>query len=160
MKRPAGSKSLNKRKRSPHERKSRASTQKISEQRPRLGLESAFERIVPDGWTLAAYDPRLPAVFSTPAMIGMMEIAASQAVLPELAPGEITVGTRIEVDHLKAVPAGTRVRATARLVEHEGRFLVFDVTAKAGEQLIGRGRVYRAIVEPEKFQAKAHSRAS
>jgi predicted thioesterase len=90
----------------------------------------------------------------------MMEIAASQAVLPELAQGEITVGTRIEVDHLKAVPAGTTVRATARLVEHKGRFLVFDVTAKAGEQLIGRGRVYRAIVEPDKFQAEAHSRAS
>jgi len=93
-------------------------------------------------------------------MIGMMEIASVQAVLAELPPGAITVGTRIEVDHLKAVPEGTAVRATARLVKHKGRFLVFEVEAKAGEHVIGRGNVYRAIVEPQSFRAKAETRAS
>ena len=127
-------------------------------ERPRIGLESAVEKVIPHEWTLAAFDPRLPAVLSTPAMIGMMEIAASHAVLPELPPGAITVGTRIEVDHLKAVPGGTTVRATARLVKHEGRFLVFDVEAKAGEHVLGRGRVFRAIVEPKKFTSQAHER--
>ena len=92
------------------------------EHRPRLGLEAAIEKIVPREWTLAHFNPQLPAVLSTPAMIGMMEIAAAQAVQAELPPGAITVGTRIEVDHLKAVPEGTSVRATARLVEHKGRF--------------------------------------
>jgi predicted thioesterase len=94
------------------------------EHRPRLGLEAAIEKIVPREWTLAHFNPQLPAVLSTPAMIGMMEIAAAQAVQAELPPGAITVGTRIEVDHLKAVPEGTFVRATARLVEHKGRFMV------------------------------------
>ena len=101
-----------------------------------------------------------PAVLSTPAMIGMMEIAAAQAVQAELPAGAITVGTRIEVDHLKAVPEGTSVRATARRVEHKGRFMIFEVEAIAGEHVIGRGRVYRAIVEPAKFHAKAHTRKS
>ena len=128
------------------------------ESRPRVGLESSVEKVIPHEWTLAAFNPGLPAVLSTPAMIGMMEIAASQAVLPELPPGAITVGTRIEVDHLKAVPGGTTVRATARLVKHEGRFLVFDVEARAGEVVLGRGRVFRAIVEPKKFTNQAHER--
>ena len=139
------------------------SLQAAGDRRPRLGLEAAVEKIVPPEWTLAAFDSRLPAVFATPAMIGMMEMAAAAAVVPELAPGEITVGTRIEVDHLKAVPAGTLVRATARLVKYTGRndrFLAFDVEAKAGEHLIGRGRVYRAIVEPAKFSSQAHERKS
>jgi fluoroacetyl-CoA thioesterase len=127
-------------------------------ERPRIGLESTVEKVIPHEWTLAAFDPRLPAVLSTPAMIGMMEIAASHAVLPELPPGAITVGTRIEVDHLKAVPGGTTVRATARLVKHEGRFLVFDVEARSGEHLLGRGKVFRAIVEPKKFTTQAHER--
>jgi fluoroacetyl-CoA thioesterase len=127
-------------------------------ERPRIGLESTVEKVIPHEWTLAAFDPRLPAVLSTPAMIGMMEIAASHAVLPELPPGAITVGTRIEVDHLKAVPGGTTVRATARLVKHEGRFLVFDVEARSGEHVLGRGRVFRAIVEPKKFTTQAHER--
>ena len=130
------------------------------EHRPRVGLESAMEIIIPREWTLAHFNPELPAVLSTPAMIGMMEIAAAQAVQAELPAGAITVGTRIEVDHLKAVPEGTSVCATARLVEHKGRFMIFEVDAKAGEHLIGRGRVYRAIVEPAKFHAQAHARKS
>jgi fluoroacetyl-CoA thioesterase len=128
------------------------------QERPRIGLEAAVEKVIPREWTLSAFDPRLPPVLSTPAMIGMMEVAASQAVQPELPPGAITVGTRIEVDHLKAVPGGATVRATARLVKHEGRFLVFDVEARSGEHVLGRGRVFRAIVEPKKFTTKATER--
>src|ERR1700678_1826404 len=128
------------------------------QERPRIGLEDSVEKVIPPEWTLAAFDPRLPAVLSTPAMIGMMEIAASHAVLPELPPGAITVGTRIEVDHLKAVPGGSTVRATARLVKHEGRFLVFDVEARSGEHVLGRGKVFRAIVEPKKFTTQAKER--
>jgi fluoroacetyl-CoA thioesterase len=130
------------------------------EQRPRIGLEAAIEKIVPREWTLAHFNPQLPAVLSTPAMIGMMEIAAAQAVQAELPAGAITVGTRIEVDHLKAVPEGTSVRATAQLVEYKGRFMIFEVEASAGEHVIGRGRVYRTIVEPAKFHAQAHTRKS
>ena len=125
---------------------------------PRLGLEAFFEKVIPREWTLAQFDAQLPAVLSTPAMIGMMEVAASNAIRPELPPGAISVGTRIEVDHLKAVPEETLVRATARLAEHNGRFIAFDVEARAGEHLIGRGRVYRAIVEPAKFHDKARTR--
>src|ERR1700735_2782621 len=131
---------------------------KYSHEPPRIGPEGAVEKGIPHGWTLAAFDPRLPPVLSTPAMIGMMEVAASQAVQPELPPGAITVGTRIEVDHLKAVPGGTKVRATARLVKYEGRFLVFDVEAKAGEHVLGRGCVFRAIVAPKKFTTQANYR--
>ena len=130
------------------------------EERPRIGLEATIDKIVPREWTLAHFNPQLPPVLSTPAMIGMMEIAAAQAVQAELPAGAITVGTRIEVDHLKAVPEGTLVQATARLVEHKGRFMIFEVEASAGEHVIGRGRVYRAIVEPAKFQAQAHTRKS
>jgi len=122
---------------------------------PRMGVEASVELPVPHEWTIQSYDSRLPAVLSTPAMIGMMELAAARAVQPELSPGVITVGTRIEVDHLKAVTLGATVTARARLVAHEGRFLVFEVEARSGQRLIGRGRVFRAIVEPAKFATAA-----
>jgi fluoroacetyl-CoA thioesterase len=130
------------------------------ELKPRIGLQGAIERVVPREWTIAAYDSRLPAVLSTPAMIGMMEIAAAESVKPDLPPGAITVGTRIEVDHLKAAPAGATVRATSRLVQHQGRFLVFEVEARSGENILGRGRVSRAIVEPQTFSMRADRRSS
>jgi fluoroacetyl-CoA thioesterase len=126
-----------------------------SERRIPLGLEASIEKVVPREWTIAVYDPRLPPVFSTPAMIGMMEVAAANSLLSELPPGTISLGTRIEVDHLKAVHEGATVRATARLVGYQGRFLVFEVEARSGDLLLGRGRVFRAIVHNKKFQTPA-----
>ena len=139
---------------------SRKSASPAKHPAPKLGLSAYVERVVPHEWTITHYDPRLPAVLSTPAMIGMMEVAAAHAVQPALAPGTITVGTRIEVDHLKAVPAGATVGVTARLAQRKGRFLVFDVEARTGEHVIGRGRVYRAIVEPQGFHGKAKERSA
>ena len=130
----------------------------VEERRPPLGLEGSLEKVVPREWTIAVYDPRLPPVFSTPAMIGMMEVAAANSLLPELPPGVISLGTRIEVDHLKAVHEGATVRATARLVAYQGRFLVFEVEARSGDLVLGRGRVFRAIVQNKKFQAPARGK--
>lgn len=125
---------------------------------PRLGLEATIQRVVRPEHTLRTIDPNLPAVFSTPSMIGLMEHAAVVAVRSELPPGTISVGTRIEVDHLKAVGPGATVQAWARFVKYHGRFLVFDVEARSGELLIGRGRVFRAIVEPQQHHEKAQAR--
>jgi fluoroacetyl-CoA thioesterase len=133
--------------------------QSTPEIKPRIGLEAAVERVVTQEWTIQHLNPDLPPVFSTPAMIGLMEHATVLAVLPELPPGFITVGTRIEVDHLKAVAPGAPVRAWARLVGYHGRFLIFDVEARSGEHLIGRGRVFRAVVNPEQHKQRAQSRA-
>ena len=119
------------------------------------GLEARFERVVPQEWTLAYMDPAWPAVFTTPAMIGMMEMASSYAVRPSLPPGSITVGVRIEVEHLKPVPVGAIVTAISRLAEVDGRRLVFECEARSGEELIGRGRVFHAIVEHARFFAGA-----
>jgi fluoroacetyl-CoA thioesterase len=130
----------------------------VHRQGPRIGLEATIERVVQPEHTIQAVNPNLPAVFSTPSMIGLMEHASVVAVLPDLPPGVITVGTRIEVDHLKAVGPGATVQASARFVEYQGRFLVFDVEARSGEHVIGRGRVFRAMVEPEKHGAKAKAR--
>lgn len=126
----------------------------------RPGLSKIFTRVVPHEWTIAHYDPALPPVLSTPAMIAMMETAAALAVRPRLPRGAISVGTRIEVDHLKAAPEGAKVRASARLVKIDGRFLVFDVEARSGPLLLGKGRVFRAIVQPNLFLAKAHRRTA
>jgi fluoroacetyl-CoA thioesterase len=130
----------------------------LPEQRPRIGLEATTERVVRHEWTIQALDPRLPAVFSTPMMIGLMEHATVLAVASELPPGAISVGTRIEVDHLKAVGPGATVQAWARFIEYRGRFLVFEVEARSGEHIIGRGRVFRAIVHPEEHGKKAQAR--
>jgi len=120
-----------------------------------LGLEGSCERVVVQEWTLANFNPEWPAIFSTPAMIGMMEMASSRAVSDALPPGSITVGVRIEVDHLKAVPVGSTVVAVSRLAEINGRRLIFEAEARSGADVIGRGRIFHAIVEYSRFHAIA-----
>lgn len=128
--------------------------------RPRIGSEFTVEAVVPHEWTIQVFDGRLPAVLSTPRMIQLMEHASTRAILDQLPPGAISVGTRIEVDHLKAVPDGAKVSAHARLAGYQGRFLIFDVEARSGDIVIGRGKVFRAIVESGKHGEKARARVS
>lgn len=119
------------------------------------GMKGSCERIVSHEWTLSHVDPEWPAIFTTPAMIGMMEIASSHAVRPGLPPGSITVGIRIEVDHLKPVHVGATVIANSKLLEIDGRRLIFEVEARSGDHVIGRGRVIQTIVEHARFTDKA-----
>jgi fluoroacetyl-CoA thioesterase len=119
-----------------------------------LGLELKIERVVVFEWTIAHIDARLPAILSTPAMIGLMEMAAAHAVQSALPEGMMTLGTRIEIDHLKSCPVGATVHAWARLEKIDGRFLYFAVEARHGELILGRGRVGRAIVDAKKFATK------
>jgi predicted thioesterase len=120
----------------------------------RIGLEGRFERAVQFEYTIAFFDPKLPEIFSTPAMIAMMEAATSLAVEPALPPGKISVGTRIEVDHVKSAGIGALITSTARLLEINGRFLIFEVESRAGEEILGRGRITRAIIDLSRIQQK------
>src|ERR1700733_10257931 len=130
----------------------------LPEQGPRIGLEAIVERVVELQHTIQAVNPQLPPVFSTPMMIALMEHATVRAITPELPPGAISVGTRIEVDHLKAVGMGARVVAWAKFTEYRGRFLVFDVEARSGEHVIGRGKVFLTIVQHGEHREKAAAR--
>lgn len=97
-------------------------------------------------------------VFATPAMVALMEEAASRSVAPYLNEGETTVGTALNIRHNAATALGRTVRAESELIGVEGRKLVFKVAAfdEAGE--IGEGEHTRAIVNREKFLARTAQR--
>ena|SRR6516164_2272229 len=90
-------------------------------------------------------------VFATPMMIALMENAAWRATAVSLEEGDVTVGTAVNVQHLAATPLGQQVRATAELVEIEGRRLVFKVEAYDEKRKIGEGQHERFIVNLERF---------
>ena len=93
-------------------------------------------------------------VFGTPMMVALMENAAWAAVAKELDDGHVTVGTVVNVKHLAATPLGQRVRATAELIEIDGRRLVFKVEAHDEKQKIGEGLHERFIVNLERFMGR------
>ena len=95
-----------------------------------------------------------PSVLSTPSLIWYLEHAALDAALPFLEPGEITVGTHIEVDHLAATPTGGAIVCTARVVHVEGPVISFQLEARDDHELIARGFHKRAVVNRDRFAAR------
>jgi fluoroacetyl-CoA thioesterase len=119
-----------------------------------IGMRGESSAIVDEARTAEAFGAGGVRVFGTPAMIGLMENAAWRLVQPELAEGETTVGTLVNVRHLAATPVGERVTATAELIEIDGRRLVFRVVARDEHQLIGAGAHERARVQLDRFLAR------
>jgi fluoroacetyl-CoA thioesterase len=97
-------------------------------------------------------------VYSTPAMIALMENAAIKAVDHLLPDGSITVGSAIAVRHLAATPAGLEVRAHAELLEVDGRRLKFRVEAFDPSEKIGDGTHERFVVDRERLTQKAQAK--
>lgn len=113
--------------------------------------------------TLVHFDPQLPAVLSTPHMIGLMEWAASNALKPYLEGDEVSVGTAIHIDHRASATIGETVTAEAELQSFDGRFYTFSVSAKATKNgsaplLLGKGTVNRAVVSLAKINARLNNK--
>ena len=94
------------------------------------------------------------AVLATPAMCALMENAAMMAVAPQMEEGQTTVGTALNIEHLRATKVGEVVTATAVLTEVNCRELKFNIAARDAVGIIGEGTHTRFIVNREKFMAK------
>jgi fluoroacetyl-CoA thioesterase len=122
-----------------------------------IGIRDTAEFTVEAEHTLHHHNKALPLIFSTPHMIGLMEWAAANAMLPFCDEGEISVGTAINIEHRAPTTVGARVKTEAVLESTNGRFFVFRVTAHNGVEEIGRGTVTRTFVNPKKV-AERHAK--
>ena len=90
-------------------------------------------------------------VYSTPSMICLMELTSYKLAENE---GHQTVGTKVNISHLRACKTGTALTCTAELKEEEGRKLVFQVSVSDEKGLIGEGLHERFIIDPERFMSR------
>ena len=97
-------------------------------------------------------------VFSTPHMIGLMEMTAWQSVEPYMEEGRGTVGTHLDVSHVSASPLGAHIRIESELEEIDRRRLVFRVRAFDDAGLIGEGTHERFIIDNQKFMDRTQSK--
>jgi len=118
------------------------------------GIEAQKNETVTDKNTAAALGSGGINVYSTPAMIALMERTAFSATEALLPPGWSTVGTELNIKHIAATPLGMSVYAKAELLSIDGRALSFKVEAFDEAGKIGEGIHNRFIIEVEKFLAK------
>jgi fluoroacetyl-CoA thioesterase len=122
------------------------------------GLFAELEHIVTETDTASHWGSGGLPVFSTPALVGLMESAATIALTGYLPINQTTVGGHIDVRHLAATPVGMTVRARAELIEIEGRKLAFKVQAWDEVELIGEADHDRFVIDEAKFMAKVGSK--
>jgi fluoroacetyl-CoA thioesterase len=90
-------------------------------------------------------------VLATPRAVALVEQAACEAVDPVLGHDVTTVGTRVELDHLRATPVGVTVTADAELTDVSGRRLTFSVTVRDDRGVVASGVVRRVLVDRDRF---------
>ena len=93
-------------------------------------------------------------VLSTPTVLAWMEEAAFELSLNLHSEDEVTVGLRVELDHLAPAFVGDCIQILARLREREGKKLFFDLEAKSGEKVLAEARHVRYIVKKNRFSKR------
>ena len=121
----------------------------------RSGMTSVLERIVTSADTAAALGSGDLVVLATPRLLAWLEAATCAAIDAELPVGTSSVGTRVELTHLRASAVGAAVTVRAELVHVDGRLLRFDVVAEdADGVMLGHGQVTRVLVDTARFLAR------
>lgn len=117
-----------------------------------IGATGTFSLVVtPDHLANRFKDAMLPPVLATPVMIMIMENAALNAIKPFLGAGESALGTRVDVAHLAATPAGRSVVGEATVTRVEGRRIEFSIRAMDGAEEIGAGTHERMVIDLGRF---------
>lgn len=118
------------------------------------GLKNTITLTVTEELTADKVGSGALKVYSTPMMIAAMENCCLSCVAPYLEEGNTTVGTLVNVTHDAASPLGAVIEVECSLTAVERRKLTFEVVAKCGEQIIGKGTHERFIVNADKFMSK------
>ena len=131
------------------------------------GLEHELRFVVPPSKLVPALYPEspeflaMPPVLATGFLVGFLEWCALLLAKPHLDwPREQTVGTRIDVSHDAATPAGLVLTARAKLVGVDGRKLRYEVEADDGVDVVARGTHERAVILRDKFDARLAAKAA
>lgn len=92
-------------------------------------------------------------VLGTPALAAFMEITCREAVAKFLPDASTTVGTRLDLEHLKPSPIGALIECISELTEIDGRIITFQVTCEDSGHTIGRAAHTRVVVDRIRFMA-------
>jgi len=121
---------------------------------PKIGDTAAIEFVVDATHVIDFADQQMPAVLSTPCLIGYLERTARKALTPVLEACEQSVGVHVDVRHLAPTPLGQRVVCTSRVIHVDGPVISFQVEARDQRELIARGLHKRRVIHAELFAAR------
>lgn len=110
---------------------------------------------VPSLFHDTAFCRDMPDVLATGYLVGLMELACANGIMPYVDwPREQSVGIHVSFSHLAATPPGMTLTFRGEVIEVGARRVKFRVEAWDGLEKISEGMHERAMIWPEKFNAK------
>lgn len=126
----------------------------------KVGASAEMEIMTTPEMGITHLAPDAPRMYSTPAMISLMEQTSIRVLTPHLDEGEQSVGTRVSVSHVRATPIGQKVHATSTLMEivdvgRPTKRYRFTVEAFNEKEKIGEGTHERAVISVKQFTSRS-----
>jgi predicted thioesterase len=118
---------------------------------PKIGTTGELQFIVEQKHVIEFATDGMPAVLSTPNLIGLLERTARKTIDPFLDAEERSVGIEIELRHLAPTPLGAEVTCITRVYHVDGRKVDFQIEAREQGRLIARGLHKRAVIRVDSF---------
>ena len=125
-----------------------------------LSFTITAQQTVPEFYPQSELFRAMPRVFATGYMVGLFEWCCTELLNKHLDPGEGSLGVLVNFKHLAATPPGLTVTVDCECVAVDGKKVTFKVRGHDGVDLIGEGLHERAVVNYDKFNARAAEKAS
>jgi len=116
-----------------------------------IGAVGEVELTVGDSDTAIAHGSGDVPVLATPRILALAEEAAVAAIADTLDAEQTSVGTFVELHHVKATSVGSAVTARAEVVEGDGRRLTFELAVTEGAETVAYGTHRRVVVDRKRF---------
>src|SRR5919202_2317360 len=123
-----------------------------------VGMRSAWQRVVDEDMTADGGGNRGVMVRATPHLVGLLEGVAVRAIADQLEPGWSTVGTHIDLRHLRATPVGDTLTLSAEVTQVDGRRVRFHVKAEDSGGVAGEGSHERVLIDLARFLGRVAPR--
>lgn len=127
--------------------------------RPKIGTTGEFKFVVGQEHVIDFTTGGMPAVLSTPKLIGLIERTARESLYPFLDDNERTVGSEIEIRHLAPTPLGQNVVIATRVIGGDGKLWDFQFEVRDEHEVIARGLHKRAVITVESFAKRVGKKA-
>jgi fluoroacetyl-CoA thioesterase len=100
----------------------------------------------------------MPAVVSTPQLIGFLERTARETIAQHLDADERSVGIEVDIRRLAPTPVGQTIHCTARVIVVEDRKITFQIEARDAYEVIVRGLHRRAVIRTDSFSRRVEGK--
>jgi len=119
-----------------------------------IGHSHSLQSRVEEWMTAEKAGNRGVEALSTPQLVQLVEAAAIACIEPSLVPGQISLGTHIDLEHHRPVPVGFIVRTEVEVVLVDGPRVSFAFQVFDESEPVADGTHERYVIEKTKFMAK------